>query len=79
MKKTNATRQKEGRARKTPTATWGKIKNWNKLSYAHKELLKKEICPFYKEVEPRKYTKKIGEYFHQKNNFMSSSEYLPVV
>ena len=33
----------------TPKATWGKIKHWNLLSYEHRELLKKEICPFYKE------------------------------
>jgi hypothetical protein len=38
-----------------PKATWGKIKNYEKLSYQHKELLKKELCPYYKACTKQAY------------------------
>lgn len=37
-----------------PKATWGKIKNWDKLNLIHREMLSRELNPIYKPVADTK-------------------------
>lgn len=36
-----------------PKATWGKIKNWDLLSSAHKEILNRQLNPIWKPITKR--------------------------
>ena len=63
----------------TPKATWGKIKHWDQLSYYHRELLKKEICPFYKECTKPVYINDSAPELMNQNVGNVPSEYLTFV
>lgn len=56
-----------------PKATWGKIKNFKKLSPEHREMLNRELNPIYKPLKFSFETKK-HEYFHQKNSTVRTYE-----
>lgn len=58
---------------KKPKATWGKIKNWDKLSPEHRALLNEQLNPTYKKVTPRAVVAVPHDYFVQKNCTIASS------
>lgn len=57
-----------------PKATWGKIKNWDKLALYHRQLLYEELNPIYRKVVKRHIEPKPGDYFFQMNNTVGRYE-----
>lgn len=58
---------------KDAKATWGKIKNYDKLSFEHRKMLNENLNPIYRPIKFTFEAKK-HEYFIQKNNTVRTYE-----